>query len=243
MRLLAESEQGDVIVTRGSTFDNAANLPARFLKAMRRTFSRSLLGRQELDGELIAEVEGALWSRALLETSREERAPECGRVVVGVDPPASAGGCLRHRGGRHGRGRHRACDGRCLGGKGRPRTLGPRRCRNRRSVARRPRRRRGEPGRRDGRLGPARGASLPCRCGWCTPAGARSPAPNPSPRSTKPDASATRGSSPAGGRDVRADRRRRLPGAGAFSRPCRRAGLGAYRTDARQSGEPRVRLA
>lgn len=92
MRLLAESEQGDVIVTRGSTFDNAANLPARFLKAMRRTFSRSLLGRQELDGELIAEVEGALWSRALLETSREERAPECGRVVVGVDPPASAGG-------------------------------------------------------------------------------------------------------------------------------------------------------
>ncbi|TCM16967.1 phage terminase large subunit-like protein [Novosphingobium sp. PhB165] len=92
MRLMAEAASGDVIVTRGSTFDNAANLPARFLAAMRRSFGQSLLGRQEIDGELIADIEGALWSRALLEQCREDSAPECGRVVVGVDPPASAGG-------------------------------------------------------------------------------------------------------------------------------------------------------
>ncbi|TDW63738.1 phage terminase large subunit-like protein [Novosphingobium sp. PhB55] len=91
-RLLAESQDGEVAVTRGSTFDNAANLPARFLRAMRRTFSQSLLGRQEIDGELIVDVEGALWSRALLEGCREDAAPACDRVVVGVDPPASAGG-------------------------------------------------------------------------------------------------------------------------------------------------------
>ncbi|MBO9726917.1 MAG: DNA-packaging protein [Novosphingobium sp.] len=97
MRLLAESERGEVTVTRGSTFDNAANLPARFLDTMRGSFGQSLLGRQEIDGELIAEIEGALWSRALLETCRADHAPECSRpeytrIVVGVDPPASDGG-------------------------------------------------------------------------------------------------------------------------------------------------------
>ena len=92
MRLLAESESGEVTVTRGSTFDNAANLPERFLDTMRSSFSQSLLGRQEIDGELIADIEGALWSRALLEACRESGAPECNRIVLGVDPPASAGG-------------------------------------------------------------------------------------------------------------------------------------------------------
>nr|WP_236549103.1 terminase family protein [Novosphingobium sp. TCA1] len=92
MRLLSESENGEVAVTRGSTFDNAVNLPRRFLDAMRTTFSRSLLGRQEIDGEMIADIEGALWNRTLLEDCREHGAPTCARVVVGVDPPASAGG-------------------------------------------------------------------------------------------------------------------------------------------------------
>jgi phage terminase large subunit-like protein len=81
-----------VTVTQGSTFDNAANLPAQFLDAMRGTYGGTLLGRQELDGELIADVEGALWSRALLETCRVDAAPEMVRVIVAVDPPASAGG-------------------------------------------------------------------------------------------------------------------------------------------------------
>lgn len=81
-----------VTVTQGSTFDNAANLPAQFLDAMHGTYGGTLLGRQELDGELIADVEGALWSRALLETCRVDAAPEMVRVIVAVDPPASAGG-------------------------------------------------------------------------------------------------------------------------------------------------------
>lgn len=92
VRLLAESAEGDVAVTRGSTFDNEANLPARFLRAMRRTYGRSLLGRQELDGELLEDVEGALWTRAMIEQCREAEAPELARIVVGVDPPASSGG-------------------------------------------------------------------------------------------------------------------------------------------------------
>ena len=90
-RILEEGED-TLVVTRGTTNDNAANLPASFLDQTRRTFGRSLLGRQELDGELIEEIEGALWSRAMLEACRTGDTPQLTRVVVGVDPPAGTGG-------------------------------------------------------------------------------------------------------------------------------------------------------
>lgn len=97
-RILEENaEDGALAVTRGTTFDNEANLPARFVSAMRSTFGQSLLGRQELDGELLLDREDALWTRALLERCRAPSAPGGGefvamRTVIGVDPPASAGG-------------------------------------------------------------------------------------------------------------------------------------------------------
>ena len=92
-RLLESGAEEDVIITRGSTYANALNLPPRFIHAMRRQFDGTALGRQELDGELLAEVEGALWTRALLEQCRESVLPEpLARIVVGVDPPASARG-------------------------------------------------------------------------------------------------------------------------------------------------------
>jgi len=92
LRRLLQEEPADLAVTRGTTEDNSANLPARFLRDMRRTYGRSVLARQELDGELIEEIEGALWSRALIENCRSEQTPALIRIVVGVDPPASAGG-------------------------------------------------------------------------------------------------------------------------------------------------------
>ena len=89
-RLLANRE---VAVTRGTTYANQANLPPRFVRLVRREYGHSLLGRQELDGELIEDVAGALWTRALLEQCREAAASAPpARVVIGVDPPASAGG-------------------------------------------------------------------------------------------------------------------------------------------------------
>ena len=86
--------QADVFVTRGTTADNRDNLPPGFFRSVLAQFGRSLLGRQELHGELIDEVDGALWSRALLEDCREESAVSCPakRVVIGVDPPASSDG-------------------------------------------------------------------------------------------------------------------------------------------------------
>ena len=89
-RLLGEDE---VVVTQGKTESNKVNLPARFIRDIRRTFGKSLLGRQELDGELIADLPGALWTRAMLEECREAAASSPpARVVIGVDPPASSGG-------------------------------------------------------------------------------------------------------------------------------------------------------
>ena len=92
-RILEENADSELVVTRGSTFDNAANLPPRFVSAMRGTFGQSLLGRQELDGELLLDREGALWTRALLEACRAPSVPSPPRrTVIGVDPPASADG-------------------------------------------------------------------------------------------------------------------------------------------------------
>ncbi|MET0372611.1 MAG: terminase family protein [Sphingobium sp.] len=84
--------RGDVVVTRGRTVDNRTNLAPGFVRAMLRGYGGTRLGRQELDGELIEEIEGALWSRDLIERCRVSVVPELTRVVVAVDPPASAHG-------------------------------------------------------------------------------------------------------------------------------------------------------
>lgn len=82
-----------VAITRGRTLDNRGALPPGFLVEMIRNYGGTRLGRQELDGELLADVEGALWTRALLERCRltapafDRRSAQ--RIVVAVDPPAS----------------------------------------------------------------------------------------------------------------------------------------------------------
>ena len=83
--LLAEP---GVVVTRGTMADNAANLPADFLATLRRRYGGSATGRQELDGEIVEDNEGALWTRALIEEQRRPSAPALMRIIVGVDPPA-----------------------------------------------------------------------------------------------------------------------------------------------------------
>ena len=80
-----------VVETRGATADNP-HLPATFVAAMTESYAGTMLGRQELEGELIDEVAGALWTRALIEARRVRVAPDAVRVVVGVDPPAGVGG-------------------------------------------------------------------------------------------------------------------------------------------------------
>ena len=82
----------DCVETRGSTRDNP-HLPASFVTAIEAQYGGTRLGRQELEGELLEDHEGALWTRGLIERCRHEGAvPAWRRVVVAVDPPASADG-------------------------------------------------------------------------------------------------------------------------------------------------------
>lgn len=77
----------DTVITRGSTFDNAANLPAAFLERVRERYEGTRLGRQELFAEVLDDVPGALWTRDLIKISPPPE--ELQRVVVGVDPSGS----------------------------------------------------------------------------------------------------------------------------------------------------------
>ena len=95
--LMAETRRGKVVVARGKTTDSKEILPAEYFGAMIEQFEPTGFGRQELDGELIDAVEGALWTRELLDACRVAGPVPPGafgarRVVVGVDPPASASG-------------------------------------------------------------------------------------------------------------------------------------------------------
>jgi phage terminase large subunit-like protein len=76
--------------TRGSTYDNAANLPQKFLNHLRRKYEGTQLGRQELYADLIGDAEGALWTRAAIEAARVKVLPALRRIVVAIDPAATS---------------------------------------------------------------------------------------------------------------------------------------------------------
>jgi phage terminase large subunit-like protein len=75
-------------VTRGSTYDNAANLAPTFMAQIIQRYEGTRLGRQELAGELLDDYEGALWQRRMFDDRRA--APDLVRVVVAVDPAVTA---------------------------------------------------------------------------------------------------------------------------------------------------------
>ncbi|WP_084518464.1 DNA-packaging protein [Bradyrhizobium sp. th.b2] len=85
-------EGRDVVVTRGSTFENEANLAPTFLAAVRQRYEGTRLGRQELNAEILDDVAGALWTRDMLERARfTGTVPGLRRVVVAIDPSGTSG--------------------------------------------------------------------------------------------------------------------------------------------------------
>lgn len=76
------------VVTHAPTEANRANLAAGFLSEVRARYAGTRIGRQELDGVLLTDVEGALWSSEMLEGARVRAAPVLDRIVVGLDPAA-----------------------------------------------------------------------------------------------------------------------------------------------------------
>jgi len=77
-------------ITRGSTYDNRANLPPAFFEQIVKKYEGTRLGRQELHAQILDDVEGALWQRAQIDDLRVTKPPALVRVVVAIDPAVSA---------------------------------------------------------------------------------------------------------------------------------------------------------
>lgn len=86
VKLIADlAARENVVVSRGSTYDNLDNLDPEFAAEILR-YEGTHLGRQELLGEIITQVPGALWQWSWINTYRLAEVPEMVRIVVGVDP-------------------------------------------------------------------------------------------------------------------------------------------------------------
>lgn len=81
----------DSYVTRGRTYDNVANLAAPFLRQIEDRYGGTRLGRQELEGELLEDIPGALWNRSKIDEARRPEAPEkLDRIIIAIDPATSS---------------------------------------------------------------------------------------------------------------------------------------------------------
>lgn len=80
------------VVTRGTTWDNRANLARTFFDKVVGKYQGTRLGRQELEGQILEEAEGALWRREMIRSITAAQAPSMLQIVVAVDPPASSNG-------------------------------------------------------------------------------------------------------------------------------------------------------
>lgn len=78
------------VTSRASTIANAANLAPTFIAEMSRRYAGTLLGRQELEGEVIEDMSGGLWRRDWIDDTRVAAPPSLRTVVVAVDPPVTA---------------------------------------------------------------------------------------------------------------------------------------------------------
>jgi phage terminase large subunit-like protein len=92
LRELLAREGRDVVITRGSTLDNAANLSPSFIAAIQARYAGTRLGRQEINAELLLDVQGALWTREMLDRANGQwKLPDMKRVVIAVDPSGTRG--------------------------------------------------------------------------------------------------------------------------------------------------------
>lgn len=87
---LVKSERSAVV--RGSTYDNLHNLAPTFRRAVLDRYAGTVLGRQELDAEILEDLPGALVRRKDIEEGRVDAAPELDLILVAVDPSGTGTG-------------------------------------------------------------------------------------------------------------------------------------------------------
>jgi phage terminase large subunit-like protein len=82
----AETHPGKVIITKGSTMDNTGNLSQAYMDGILGVYEGTRLAAQELYGEMLSDVEGALWTVELIDRTRQMTAMNAPLRVIGVDP-------------------------------------------------------------------------------------------------------------------------------------------------------------
>lgn len=110
-----DPETHKLVIVRGDTYANEENLAKNFLRKITRKYGGTKKGRQEIEGKILGEEEGALWTEAMLDACRQdwesadpyEVAALCDKVIVSIDPntkgtigtPASKAKKLAHAAG------------------------------------------------------------------------------------------------------------------------------------------------
>jgi phage terminase large subunit-like protein len=86
-KLIEESRTDRVVITKGSTMDNAGNLSGSYLDTMLGVYEGTALARQELYGEMLEAMEGAMWTEEIIEAGRQLYMPVSTPLrCIGVDP-------------------------------------------------------------------------------------------------------------------------------------------------------------
>jgi phage terminase large subunit-like protein len=86
-KLIEEAKTGRVVITRGSTLDNSGNLSGAYLDAITGVYAGTRLAQQEIYGEMLDDVEGALWTSEVIDLGRQAGMPLGTPLrVIGVDP-------------------------------------------------------------------------------------------------------------------------------------------------------------
>jgi phage terminase large subunit-like protein len=84
-------QEETTVVSHAGTAANIKNLAPGFLRRLESRYGGTALARQEIDGDLITEREGALWTRKWIDAARKKERGALTRIVVAVDPPVSTG--------------------------------------------------------------------------------------------------------------------------------------------------------
>ena len=97
-RLLEDVDAGKAQLIRGVTAENKENLDPAFYDRVIAQFAGTRLERQELLGEYLADVEGAMWTYELIDLHRLQQTPTLERIIVAVDPAKTSTESADHAG-------------------------------------------------------------------------------------------------------------------------------------------------
>lgn len=93
IRLIRElRSKATTVDSQYPTDRNIANLSPTYIREVIDPLRNTRLGRQEIEGEVLEDTPGALWTLGMIDDLRVARTPDLVRVVIGVDPTATTAG-------------------------------------------------------------------------------------------------------------------------------------------------------